>query len=244
MSEPVPLLDRKLDDGSPAYFQYMSQYGKARGGVTRAAVSAWHTRDGLIAFATCPVTGKQVVDAVASDERRLAHQNPLKRQADAPAALAAPVEDPAGEDLFQDAEPPAAEEISPAEPAPKPARVEDPFKRSAAEAVSRDKWLAVRQREMKLRQEMGELARVEDMQDALFQAMRRVRDAMQSVAAECCERANPDDPSIARRAIQEEVDKKLTAVALEVERLLAGAEEIDLPEIGAAPETADELIDA
>ena len=67
---------------------------------------------------------------------------------------------------------------------------------------------------------------------------------MQSVAAECCERANPDDPSTARRAVQEEVDKKLTAVALEVERLLTGAEEIDLPEIGAAPETADELVDA
>jgi len=227
----VPLLDRKLPDGAPAFFGTVAAYGKARG-VSRQAASQWNKRDGHIVFAVCPVTGKRVIDAAASDERRTGNQNPLKRQATAPVAP-----DPA-EDLFE--EPAAQEQDKPAKPVP----VDDPYKRSAAEAVSRDKWLALRQRELKVRQEMGELARFQDLQDSLFQAMRRVRDAMQSVASECCERANPDDPATARRAIQAEIDKKLTAVAIEVERVLSGADTAELPEIGAAPEAEGALEDA
>ncbi|RKQ95433.1 hypothetical protein [Maricaulis maris] len=241
----TPLLARSLENGEPAYFKSLSSYGEARG-VTRQAASMWNSRDGHIVFADCPVTGKRVIDALASDARRTGNSNPLKRLAPGAAASTERRSSAEAEGLFEpETDAPSPDEVpEPAKPAPQA----DPFKQSAAEAVARDKWLAVREREMRVREKMGELGRLQDMQDALFQSVRRLRDSMQAVAAECCERANPDDPALARREMQKEIDKRLTAIGVEIEQIVSGQSVADLPEFGVSSSAdgveAGELINA
>lgn len=236
------LLDKTTEDGSPAYYRSMAAYGEACG-VSRACVSKWNKKNWIV-FVEDPSTGRKVVDAIASDAARQAAQNPLKREA----PPAAGTDAKSNEDLFAgggegdgDATPGRAATPSPTS--------DDPLKRSAAEAVSREKWLGVREKELKLRKHMGELCRVDDAREAVFVALRKVRDTMQRVAGDVAERANPSDPARANREVAAEIDKKLASLAIELETLLtsfAGAGATDVPdiEIGSEDSAAGERTNA
>ena len=225
------LIEQRLGDGSPAFFKSASAYGKARG-VSRTTAGKW-VRDGLIVFVPRPGGGKDLVDAAASDARREADQNPLKRAAPSAAKAISPAE-PVHVEL-PTADPAAATGKAPA--------LDDPYKRSAAEAVSRDKWLSVRLREIQVREKMGELGRVDDMRNAVFLALRRTRDTIQRIGADVCERANPDDPTMARRVIDEEVDKKMAALGIQIEAILMQQVAGTDPDEGLEPALEPELED-
>ncbi|WP_420433057.1 hypothetical protein [Hyphobacterium sp.] len=222
MTEPAE--PPRLADGRPAYYPTPTAYARDLG-FSKQTATNWK-RDGLIVLVDDPSRpGKQRVDTAASDKARNDHQNPLKRQgkvaSDEPTAAKAA----AGHDSsdLQLAAAPAA----------------DPYKQSAAASVAREKELKVRNAELDLKIRLGELCRTEDARAMVFKALRLMRDTMQRLAMDAGESANPDDPARAIKAIDEEVQRKLSALAVQIETL-AGGSDVD-PDVDEAAPSAAEL---
>lgn len=199
----TPLTDQTCPEtGAPLFFRSVAAYGTARG-VSRQAASKWNTRDGVIVFRTCPATGKDVVDALASDLRRNGELNPLKARADIgladetpadpePAAVPAPV---AGDDAEASAPPPATKR-------------EDPQSGVRAEAA-RSKALQeqIRAKNMLLDHEerIGALVPVSLVEDRSRRLAARWQEALLRLEVEAAEDANPGEPGRARAAIGKHV---------------------------------------
>lgn len=220
MSE-TPLLDRTLPGGAPAYFKSLAAYGEARG-VTRAAASAWNKRDGHVVFEECPVTGKRVIDAAASDARRGDNQNPLKAQA------AASGGEPAGG---------AALDLPDPDDGTTERRsllpVVDPVRESAAKAKAIQEDFKAKQAQLKYRRDLGELVERAAIEKAWRVLAGRMVEAMMMVPVKAAPQANPGDPRKARMAIESAVRDGLERFAEE------GLSELLAERADAEPELVD-----
>lgn len=216
----VPLLDRKLPDGAPAYFRSVAAYGKARG-VTRQCAAKWNTRDGLIVFAECPVTGRQMVDALASDQLRAGEQNPLKGLADEGAVIdAGPVSsvapepvadgDPVGEDRDDSAD-------------DKAASVQDSVRQRAAQSKAIQEEIKAKSVRLDYEERIGRLIPLDLAMEQQRRLASRTVEAILRLPMEAAEEANPEDPAKARAAIQHHLTQILTELDADTRRTIEEA---------------------
>lgn len=181
----TPLLERTLGDGSPAFFSSGKAYGEARG-VTRAAVSKWK-KAGHLVFVKDPATGRDVIDAAASDARRAGNQDPAQAQA--------------GEGV-----PVPTEGAS--EPVAQPHGREAYSKLRAARESYR-----IRNEKLDWEERVGALVSSADVEKTWGKLAGRLSAALLMLPASVAKQANPSDPRVARQAIDEAVRKLLERFA-------------------------------
>jgi len=214
MTEPADA--PRLDTGRPAYYPTPTAYARDLG-FSKQTATNWK-REGLIVLVADPDRpGQQRVDTAASDAARAAQQNPLKRRGAVSSAAGATAANAASDAPDGDAdagELPLDGRITPA----------DPHKQTAAAYVVKEKEIRVRNAELSLKERLGELCRTEDARAMVFRSLRLMRDTMQRLPMDAGEAANPDDPARAVSAIEAEVSRKLSALAIQIEALTGGGE--------------------
>ena len=181
----APLLEQTLPDGSPAFFTTGAAYGRARG-VSRSAVSKWNNAGDLVWVADLE-TGKKVIDAAASDAKRLGTQNPLKSQAPVVAAgdqAELPVDEPVSEPDIRVAADPLAD-----------IRV-----RAQAAKAKDQEYTALLKRQDYLRR-AGDLVSKSEMEQQLKKFHGELMQALLLVPVQAAPKLCPDDPRNARVAL-------------------------------------------
>lgn len=226
----IPLADLKCSvTGAPLFFRSVAAYGKARG-VSRQAASKWNTRDGVIVFRTCPVTDRDWVDAVASDERRNGDLNPLKAHADPGFADDEPVLDI----QVEKGEPTESTEVGAPTEAPARAPSADPVRTRAAESKAIQEEIKAKTARLDFEERMGRLIPVDVAMDQNRRQASRTLEAILRLPMEAAEEANPDDPARARAAMQRHIRLILEQFAaagmaeIEQARILLQSAEVDV----------------
>jgi hypothetical protein len=198
MSTRSEMLEKSLDDGSPAYFATQKDYGEARG-VKKQSVSRWKKR-GLIVLAD-DGEGGQLVDAVASDRRRAEGQNPLKAQA-APGPADDDDEDPA------------------------PRQSVDPSRLASQQADAVTRTFTAKTKRVQYERLVGSLVDKKGMSERWNRLAGRLVTAIMMTAIPAANRIDPKDPRKARGIIVEELRLGLEAFASDLgEELLEEAAE-------------------
>ncbi|MGP1276013.1 MAG: hypothetical protein ACQRW7_11400 [Caulobacterales bacterium] len=224
----LPLLERTLPDGRPAFVKSAGPYARLLG-ASRQAGKNWND-SGLIAWVTDPATGNQIVDVAASDRRRHDQQNPLKRATPALAASgpSAPGMPADGPTLFTDRPDPASSRpLDQAAPRPSSAPV-PPGTAGASPSDADPQQLRVHHQKeegqeldnalkrVRLAKALGELVSLEERRAAETSRMRRLRDRLMALPVALADELNPGNPAHAQAILRRELRQMLEQLADEL----------------------------
>jgi len=200
MSKPK-LRERQLPDGGgAAYLETLAAYGEVRG-VSRAAASKWN-KAGQIVFVPDDEGRKKtgLIDVAASDAKRNADQNPVKRQAPSPTVTE------------------TNDDAAPKKPS-------DPTLDAVTQAKAGSAVLDLKLKRLNYEEKVGNLVPKSEMEERNAGRGHRMAEALMRLAGDVAEDANPDDPNRARKVISAAVRTLLERfIEGETERLDAEAE--------------------